>query len=82
MAFSTSLWVWTPLVRAKSAIDFSVQDRDPAQGETQLGRGAQVQAVDDFEFVEIEIRLVEAVEQHQPISAGLDKPLRKIRQWR
>ena len=52
------------------SMDLAVQDGDPAQRQTQLGGGAQIKAVDDFQLFQVEVGLVEAVEEHQPIGAG------------
>ena len=66
--------------QGKICVDFSMQDGDPAQGEAQFGRCAQVKAVDDFQFIQIEIGLVEAVEQNQSVCTRFDNSARKIRQ--
>ena len=42
------------------------QDGDPADRQAQLGRLAQLEARHDLQCLEVEVRLVEAVEQHQP----------------
>ena len=80
MALSTSCAVWTPLVSARSALTFAVQDRNPAQRQPQVARSAQFQGSDDFQFFQIEIGLVEAVEQHQAVCAGIDKAAGEIGQ--
>ena len=46
------------------------QDGDPPQREPKLPLVAQLDAGDDVEGVEVEVGLVEAVEQHEPVGAG------------
>ena len=57
-----------------------VQDRDPPQRQPHLERRAEHQVRHDFEAVEIDVRLVEAVEQHEGVGAGLVEPLGGRRQ--
>ena len=54
------------------------QDGDPAQGQPQLPGLAQLDPGDDVERLEVEVGLVEAVEQHQPVGAGVDDLLREV----
>ncbi len=55
------------------------QDRDPAHWQAQLPGLAQVEPGDDLERVEIEVRLVETVEQDQPVRPGIDDVARDVR---
>ena len=48
------------------------QDGDPPQRQAQLPRLAELDAGHDVERVEVEVGLVEAVEQHQSVGAGVD----------
>ncbi len=73
MALSTSRAVWTPPVAARSADDPAVEDRDPAQRQAQVVRVAQRQARHNLQHLQVQVRLVEAVEQHQAVGAGLDE---------
>ena len=54
------------------------QDGDPAQGEPQLPRTAQLDAGDDVEGVDVEVGLVEAIEQHEPVGTGGFDARRKV----
>ena len=49
--------------------DVTVEDRDPVQPHEQLVRARQGQARHDLELLEVEVRQVEAVEEHQPVGA-------------
>ena len=51
-------------------LDVAVQHRDPVQPQQQLVRIAEDQVGHHFQRFQIEIRLVEAVEQHQAVGAG------------
>ena len=53
--------------------DLLVEDRDPAQRQPQLLRGGQDQARGDLQGLQVQVGLVEAVEQHQPVGACLDQ---------
>ena len=53
------------------------QDGDPAQRQTAGPRSWHSSiAVDHVERLEIEVRLVEAVEEHEPVGAGRDDLVR------
>ena len=80
MDLSTSWAVCTPLVSARSALTRAVQDGDPAQGQAQFVRGAQVQGRHHFQRFDIQVGLVEAVEQHQAVGAGFDQACGKVGQ--
>ena len=47
-----------------------MQDRDPEQRQADLLGPAQLQGRRDLQRLEIEVGLVEAVEQHEPVGAG------------
>src|SRR4030095_3158621 len=51
-------------------LDISIDRGDPVQTKQQLVGVAEDQVGDDLQGFEIEIRLIEAVEQYQPIGAG------------
>ena len=53
-------------------LDAAVQDRDPAQRQPQLGAVLSVRLGTTSGF-QVEVGLVEAVEQHQPVRPGLDR---------
>ena len=48
-----------------------MEQPDPSQGETQLGRGRQVEGRSDDEGLEVEVGLVEAVEADDAVGSGL-----------
>ena len=50
--------------------ELRAQDGDPSQGQSQLAGLAQLDAIHDLERVEIEVGLVEAVEEHEPVGTG------------
>ena len=52
-----------------------MQDRDPPHRQRDGRRIAQVHVRRDLEVVDVDIRLVETVEQHEAIGAGIDEPL-------
>ncbi len=60
--------------------DAPVQDRDPAQRQPQIVRAAERQAGHHLQRLQIEVGLIEAVEQHQPVGAGLGESLGQMRQ--
>ena len=47
-----------------------MEQGDPAQGQAQVVGGAEQQVGAQLQGFDVEIALVEAVEQHQPIGAG------------
>src|SRR5262245_47147320 len=47
----------------------AVQDRHPAQWQTQLARITQDETWRDFEILEIEVGLIETIEKNEPIGA-------------
>ena len=51
----------------------AVEDADPAQRQAQLRRVAQVEGGGDLQGLGVDVGLVEAVEQHQPVGAGVDQ---------
>ena len=51
--------------------DVAVEDRDPVQAQEQLVAGSTGSAWRHLQLVEVEVRLVEAVEEHQPVRAGV-----------
>jgi hypothetical protein len=56
---------------SERALDLSGEDGDPAEREAQLRRAAEVERGLDVEHVQVDVRLVEAVEEHQPVGAGV-----------
>ena len=56
------------------------EDRDPAQGQPHLARVRQLQARRHVERLEIEVRLVEAVEEDEAVSTRLDDGRREVRE--
>ena len=53
------------------------QDRDPAQRQPQLPGVAQLEPRLDFERLQVEVGLVEAIEQDQAVGPGVDGRLRR-----
>src|SRR5690349_1852649 len=49
----------------------SIENGHPVEAHQEFPGIAQGEVGDDLEVLEVEIRLVEAIEQHQPIGAGL-----------
>ena len=49
----------------------AIEHSDPAQRQTQILRGAEQNVGEDFQFLQVDVGLVEAVEQHQRICPGL-----------
>ncbi len=72
-SFTTASASWTPVVAASDASMRPVQDRHPPQYESHLGRRAQDEVGRRGERLEIDVGLVEAVEQHQSVGAGVDE---------
>jgi len=64
MAFTTSVALCTP-PSAPGPFHAAVQHRDPVQAQQQLVRVAQNQVGHHLQRFQVEIRLVEAVEEHQ-----------------
>jgi hypothetical protein len=60
--------------------DLPVEDGRPAQRQPQLLGGRQRQLGGHLQGVEVEVGLVEAVEQHQPVSAGPDQLVGQVGQ--
>ena len=74
IALSTSRPEWTPPVTARSALNLPVQDGDPVQPQQQFVRRTQAQVRPDLQRGQVEVRLVEAVEQHQRVGPRLGQP--------
>ena len=79
-ALTTSVPAWMPDRRRQRDVRAELwpQDGDPAQRQPQLPRLAQLDAGHDVERLEVEVGLVEAVEQHQPVGAGVDDARREV----
>ena len=58
------------------------QDRDPAHRQAHLPRLAQLEPRHDVQRVEVEVRLVEAIEQHEAVGAALDDCRGEVRERR
>ena len=56
----------------------AVQNSDPGERQAQCLRGAQQHIRANFQFLEINVGLVEAVEQDQSIGAGVVKTVRHV----
>ena len=52
---------------AERRVDVPRYDRQPAEPQRQFGRRGQTEVRDDFQVLDIDIGLIEAVEQNQPI---------------
>src|SRR5512140_882488 len=63
-------------------VNFSVKDGDPAQWQPQFVRAAQRQVVEHLEILQVKIRLVEAVKEHQTASTSLSTTPGEIWQGR
>ena len=70
-ALSASVPEWIPEVAASPTRrpELGPQDGDPAQRQAQLPGAAELDAVDHLERLEVEVGLVEAVEQDEPVGA-------------
>ena len=70
-AFRASVPEWIPRRRRQpdAGPQLRSQDADPAQRQPQLPRAAQLDAVDHLERLQVQVRLVEAVEQDEPVGA-------------
>ena len=55
-------------------LDPAVEDGDPVQAQQQFVRRAQAQGRPDLQQAQVEVRLVEAVEQHQGVGPRLAQP--------
>ena len=53
--------------------ELRAEDGDPSQRQSQLAGLAQLDAIHDLERVEVEVGLIEAVEQHEPVGPGVDR---------
>ncbi len=71
IAFTTSVAGVHAAGERQVGLDAAVQHRHPVQPQQQLVRVAQDQVGHHFQRFQVEIRLVEAVEQHQRVGAGL-----------
>ena len=63
-------------------LDRLVEYGDPAQAQAQLVRIAQLQVRHDSQIFQVDVRLVEAVEQHERICAGASQAVRHVREGR
>ena len=68
---------WMPLVAARLAADSPAQDRDPAQRQPHRHRRAQEDGWCDLESLQIDVRLVETVEEHEAVGALLVELVRE-----
>jgi hypothetical protein len=60
-----------PTRRGERPGDLAVQHRDPPQGESQLIAGRRkVESRVDSQRVEVDVRLQEPVEEHEPVGPG------------
>src|SRR5215510_5892686 len=64
----------------KAGLHATVQNSDPGERQAQCLWSAQENIRADLQFVEIDVRLIEAIEQHKSIGASLIKTLRHVRQ--
>ena len=73
---------WRPDVAASetSRTELRSQDGDPAHRQAHLPGLAQLEPRHDLERLEVEVGLVEAVEQHEPVGAGRERAA--PRSWR
>ena len=74
MAFTTSVARVHAAGEGEVGLDVAVDHRDPVQAEQQFVGVAEDQVGHHFQGFEIEIRLIEAVEEHQAIGAGRIQP--------
>ncbi len=83
-ALTTSVPVWTPDVAASDTPGPSWGRRIAIQrtGSRSSQALAQLEPRHDLERLEVEVRLVEAVEQHQAVGAGGDGRRREVRERR
>ena len=61
-------------------IELRSEDRDPADRQPHLPRLAELESRDDLDRFEVEVRLVEAVEQDEPVGPGIGRRSRE--DWR
>ena len=69
-----------PLVAARLGFYSAEEDADPGERQAHGLRRAQQHAGSQFERFEIDIGLVEAIEQHQAVGAGLIEALGHVRE--
>jgi len=60
--------------------DVAIKNANPSEGQAQVLRGAEQHVRFDFQFFQVDIGLIEAVEQNQAIGADLIEALCKIGQ--
>ena len=77
-AFSASSAVWIPVVQAKDACTLSRRTPIQRSGSSELLGGGQVQRRIDRHRLEVDVRLHEPVEEHQPVGARGDQPVRHV----
>ena len=58
------------------------QNREPSQTQQQLVGCRQMQQRDGLELVRVDVRLIEAIEQHEPLRADRVEPRGEVRQRR
>ena len=63
----------------QAGLDAAKENSDPGQRQAQRLRRAQQNVGSDFQFFQIDVRLIEAIEEHQPVGARLVEALRHIR---
>ena len=80
--FTTSSPVWTPPVTASEAFDERRDRRNPAQPQRQFRGRRQMERTRHLEFLHIDIRVIEAVEQHQPVGPFTIELEREVRERR
>jgi len=64
----------------KRHADLPREDRDPPQAQQELGRIGESRARNDLEALDVDVRLVEAVEEDEAVGARALEPRREVRE--
>ena len=78
IALMASSAVCTPPLAASDASHPAGQDRQPAHAQQQFGRVRQPQAGHDVEHLDVDVRLIEPVEQHEAVDARIVELPREV----
>ena len=81
MDFTTSVARVHAAGEGEVGLDVAVEHGDPVQAQQQLVGVAEDQVGNHFQRFQVEIRLVEAVEEHQAIGAGRVQPFAPCWPW-
>ena len=79
-SFTTSSALWTPPVAARLSLYAPEKNSDPGQRQAKSLRRAQQDIRTDFQFFQINIGLVEAIEENQRVCAGFVQTMGHVRQ--